>query len=159
MDDKESELFSNSKTSAWGCCLAFVLLFPNLSLVMLIKKLLIKESVYSMIVLLLIRQFSVIWVFRYIIDSFLINFPCFSPWKHQKPFGVLVFSPLSWRRSLSYRNQFIDLLCKSMDWFLYDRDLLHERAKMYKMGIFAENGSMPLSKIAGIFMKRMFSLS
>ena len=30
---------------------------------------------------------------------------------------------LSWRRSLSYRNQSIDLLCKSMDWFLYDRDL------------------------------------
>ena len=27
----------------------------------------------------------------------------------------------------SYRNQFIDLLSKSMDWFLYDRDLLHER--------------------------------
>ena len=28
---------------------------------------------------------------------------------------------------LSYRNQFIDLLCKSMDWLLYDRDLCHER--------------------------------
>ena len=27
---------------------------------------------------------------------------------------------LSWRRPLSYRNQSIDLLCKSMDWFLYD---------------------------------------
>ena len=25
--------------------------------------------------------------------------------------------------SLSYRNQSIDLFCKSMDWFLYDRDL------------------------------------
>ena len=24
---------------------------------------------------------------------------------------------LSWRGSLSYRNQFTDLLCKSMDWF------------------------------------------
>ena len=35
---------------------------------------------------------------------------------------------LSWRRSLSYRNEFINLLCKSMDWFLYDRDLRHERA-------------------------------
>ena len=34
---------------------------------------------------------------------------------------------LSWRRPLSYRNQYIDLLCKSMDWFLYDRDLRHER--------------------------------
>ena len=32
-------------------------------------------------------------------------------------------------KSLSYRNKFIDLLCKSMDWFLYDRDLRHERVK------------------------------
>ena len=32
-----------------------------------------------------------------------------------------------WRRSQSYRNQYIDLLCKSMDRFLYDRDLRHER--------------------------------
>ena len=29
---------------------------------------------------------------------------------------------LSWRRSLSYRNQSINFLCKSFDWFLYDRD-------------------------------------
>ena len=36
---------------------------------------------------------------------------------------------LSWRRSLSYRNQSIDLLCKSMDWFLYDSVLRHERVK------------------------------
>ena len=31
--------------------------------------------------------------------------------------------------SLSYKNQSIDLLRKSMDWFLYDRDLCHERIK------------------------------
>ena len=36
---------------------------------------------------------------------------------------------LSWRRSLSYRNQSIDVLCKSIDWFLYHRDLRHERVK------------------------------
>ena len=29
----------------------------------------------------------------------------------------------------SYRNQSIGLLCKSMDWFLYDRDFRHERVK------------------------------
>ena len=34
---------------------------------------------------------------------------------------------LSLRRSLSHRNQPIDLLCKSINWFLYDRDLGHER--------------------------------
>ena len=36
-------------------------------------------------------------------------------------------STLSWWRSLSCRNQFTNLLCKSMDWFPYDRDLCHER--------------------------------
>ena len=34
---------------------------------------------------------------------------------------------LSRRRSLSYRNQFIDLQSKSVDCFLYDRDLRHYR--------------------------------
>ena len=32
--------------------------------------------------------------------------------------------------SLSYSNQFIDLLRKSMDWFLYDRGLHHERVNL-----------------------------
>ena len=39
--------------------------------------------------------------------------------------------PLSWRRPLSYRNQSIDLLCKSMDWFLYDNGLRPERVKLF----------------------------
>ena len=37
----------------------------------------------------------------------------------------------SWRRPLSYGNQSIDLQSKSMDWFLYDNGLRHERAKYY----------------------------
>ena len=37
---------------------------------------------------------------------------------------------LSWRKSLSYKNQSIDLLFKSMDWFLYNRDLCNERNKV-----------------------------
>ena len=36
------------------------------------------------------------------------------------------YSTLSWWRSLSCRNQSIVYFCKSMDWFLYDRDLGHE---------------------------------
>ena len=40
---------------------------------------------------------------------------------------VLSYVTLSWRRSLSCRNQSIDLQSKSIDWFLYDRDLRHER--------------------------------
>ena len=38
-----------------------------------------------------------------------------------------VLLTLSGRRSLLHRNQSIDLQNKSMDWFLYDRDLCHER--------------------------------
>ena len=48
-------------------------------------------------------------------------------------FYVTAWSEISitlfWRRSISYRNQSIDLLCNSMDWFLYDRDLRQERVK------------------------------
>ena len=33
---------------------------------------------------------------------------------------------LSWRKSLSYRNQ-----SKSMNWFLYDRDFRYERVKIF----------------------------
>ena len=36
---------------------------------------------------------------------------------------------LSWWRPISYRNQSIDLQSKSVDWFLYDRDLRHKRVK------------------------------
>ena len=36
---------------------------------------------------------------------------------------------ISWRRPLSCRNQSIDLPHKSMDWFLYDNGLRHERVK------------------------------
>ena len=34
---------------------------------------------------------------------------------------------ISWWRCVLYRNQSIDLLSKLMEWFLYDRDLHHER--------------------------------
>ena len=47
-------------------------------------------------------------------------------WKFWSKLLVLT---LLWRRSLSYRNQSIDLLCKSMDWFLDDNGLRHERVK------------------------------
>ena len=41
----------------------------------------------------------------------------------------VTFLTFSRRRPISYRNQSIDLLCKSMDWFLYDIGLRHERVK------------------------------
>ena len=40
---------------------------------------------------------------------------------------------LSWRTSLSYRNRCIDLQIKSMDWFLYNRNLPHERVKLQRL--------------------------
>ena len=42
---------------------------------------------------------------------------------------------LSWQRPISYRNQSIDLLCKSMDWFLYDIGLPRERVKRHLLRI------------------------
>ena len=37
-------------------------------------------------------------------------------------YQALFFNPLTTNAS-SYRNQSIDLLCKSIDWFPYDRDI------------------------------------
>ena len=52
----------------------------------------------------------------------------FKKWKTQREQKLLT---LSWRVPLSYRNQSIDLLCKSMDWFLYDNSPRHERVNWY----------------------------
>ena len=48
-------------------------------------------------------------------------------YQHQAEIGKKL--TLSWQRPLSYRNQSIDLESKSMDWFLYDNGLRHERVK------------------------------
>ena len=37
---------------------------------------------------------------------------------------------LSWQRTLSCRNQSINLHSKSMDWSIYDKDLRHERVNL-----------------------------
>ena len=51
-------------------------------------------------------------------------------WNVKGKTGVNSFhSTLSWRRTLSYRNQSTDLFCKSMDWFLYEYGLRDERVK------------------------------
>ena len=46
---------------------------------------------------------------------------------------------LSWRRSLSYRNQSIYLHSKSVKWFLHDRDHRHERVIDINRGPFKKN--------------------
>ena len=45
-------------------------------------------------------------------------------------FSIYQLGPISSFRSLPYRNQSIDLQRKSVDWFLYNRDLRHERVNM-----------------------------
>ena len=48
----------------------------------------------------------------------------------EEPFLIL---SISWRRFLSYRNQSTDFFCESMDWFLYDRNLRHERVEHFQI--------------------------
>ena len=47
-------------------------------------------------------------------------------------FFLKLLLTISWRWPLSWRNQSIDLLGKSMGWLLYDNGLGHERVKMGK---------------------------
>ena len=60
----------------------------------------------------------------------------------------------SWWRFLSYRHQSIDLLCESMDWCLYNRDLRHERVRDYVL-VYSGNFDA-LAKISEL-LSTMFS--
>ena len=64
------------------------------------------------------RYFKLVWIIFYQ------KFFCYI-W--DESINWFIFLALSWQRSLSYRNQSIDLQSQSVDWFLYDRDLRHER--------------------------------
>ena len=57
---------------------------------------------------------------------------------------------LSWWRPLSYRNHSIDLRSKSMDWFLYDNGLHHERVNS---SMLKSPARMTLSYLANILLK------
>ena len=57
------------------------------------------------------------------------------------------FLTLSLRRPLSYRNQSFDLLCKSMDWFLYNSSLHHERVKTDRMTFNDKDNAMNYSTV------------
>ena len=61
---------------------------------------------------------------------------------------IWILLTLSWRRPLSYRNQSVDLLPKSMDWFLYGNGLRHERV----------NGFIITSRVIEYFSVQVFSL-
>ena len=49
---------------------------------------------------------------------------------------------LSWRRPIPYRNQSTDLRSKSMDWFLYDIGLRHERVNQVIFWWFQEGPNL-----------------
>ena len=51
---------------------------------------------------------------------------------------------LSWRRPLSYRNQSIDLLCKSVDSFLYDNGPRHEKVNPFQSTVAVHIGTTQL---------------
>ena len=66
---------------------------------------------------------------------------------------------LSWQRFLSYRNQSIDFQRKSMDWFLYDRDIHHEGLKLIPyhfpllLQCFPVICSLKVSRVFGLIQK------
>ena len=69
------------------------------------------------------------WIFwlhflrpRYLLDLLYLN-------KAYITCSVIFLLTHSWWRPLSCRNQSIDLRSRSMDWFLYDNGLRHERVK------------------------------
>ena len=60
-------------------------------------------------------------------------------------------------KALLNRNQFIDLLCKSIDWFLYDRKLRYERVKLYVLTIISiETSAEPYSELCQAVKMELF---
>ena len=60
---------------------------------------------------------------------------------------------ISWRRPLSYRNQSIDFRSKSMDWFLYDNGLRHERVNT---SLLMMTGAIKSSSATLLYPSRVF---
>ena len=77
-----------------------------------------KTCIVQILQYVLICQHEINWIKKYSLEE---SFETFTD----------SFLTLSRRRSISYRNQSIDLLCKSMDWFLYDIGLRRERVKTH----------------------------
>ena len=69
----------------------------------------------------LFLRFVFCWMWKNFLDfsRFIVNF-------EQIILIVPMTLTLSWRKTLSYRNQSIYFLCRSMEWFLHDRDLYPE---------------------------------
>ena len=101
--------------------------------------------------------------FRKCQNILIIQVDLFKGFKMSAALGTLTISR---RRYLSYRNQSNYLLCKSMDLFLYDRDLRHERVQrketlMLKVNDVQNNThcSMSAMEIPEICMKYLFKVN
>ena len=68
-------------------------------------------------------EFVYILLWKIFIRVFLWTRSLFTPTHYKTSIKFMLI--LSWQRSVSYRNQSIDFLFKSMDWFLYDMALCH----------------------------------
>ena len=71
------------------------------------------------------KNYSKKTVFNWPVQTF--RKTCISAWENEKFNNGLKWVNCFWRRPFSYRNQSTDLLRKSMEWFLYDNGLRHER--------------------------------
>ena len=81
------------------------------------------------------RHFNLLLIIPSATKNLWSNFFCTIP-KCQKNYVMILRNlhlTLAWRKSPSYRNQPIDLLCKSMTCFLYDRDLRHEWDNIFEV--------------------------
>ena len=66
----------------------------------------------------------------------------------------------SWRRSLLYRNQSIDLQNKSMNCFLYDKNLRHDRINALLLACIQWDIFFDYDKIyASKYQRRMFLIN
>ena len=81
-----------------------------------------------------ISYWSIQWKMQFNLDHNKQAQKDYTFWKNQIMKTLfLYYLTLSWRRPMSDRNQSIDLLRKSMDWFLYDIGLHHERVNNAKV--------------------------
>ena len=90
------------------------------------------------------KKFPIRTLFRHCVNKIFVKL---TGTRSRSSFLNFIFN-LSWRRPLSYRNQSIDLPHKSMDWFLCDNALRHERVKTYKkVCIFGPYFEYPIRQI------------
>ena len=61
---------------------------------------------------------------------------------------------LSWRRSLLYRNQSIGFQNKSMNWFLHDKNLRHEKVNALLRACIHWDIFSDYDKIIGIYASK-----